>query len=221
MSEVLQEPIRPATAAEVVDRFDVSDAARLLLREAHTPPQYFALLTKAKQFDDALRFAAEYMSPREAIWWGSLCYWQVLRQSASLGEESTAEAAPASELRVLRIVVEWVKQPDEPHRREAELAMYSAKATSIASNLALAAFYSGGNISLADQPEVAAPPSQTSRSVVAAVSMAARQVPPQLHEACLFHFLKLASEVSCGQVPWSDGLPHTTQPDQPELTNAR
>lgn len=183
--------VRPETAAEVCARFPLSEAAGMLLRGQQTPQQYFVELTKARLFNDALRFAAEYLTPREAVWWGVLCLWQVFRDDVPAGEE-----------RVLRAVIEWVQQPDEEHRRTVEAAMRAADNSVIARNLALAAFCSGGSISLADQPSVAPPAGQVGSSVAAAVGMAARRVEPRLHEACLLHFLKLASEVSRAEVPW-------------------
>ena len=201
---------RPRRAAEVTNRFAASEAALRLLQTEHTPQQYFAELAKAKLFDDAVRFAAHYLTPRESVWWGVLCLWQVFRQQP-----------PAAELNVLKAVLEWVREGDELHRRGVESAMRSADASVLSTNLAVAVFCSGGSISLADQPNVPPPANQTATSVAAAVCMAARRVPPALHHDCLLHFLKLASEVSRGETTWTDQpLPEIMAP-APEHHHAR
>jgi hypothetical protein len=202
-------PSRAATAREICRRFKLSRPASLLLHEDHTPQHFFAELTKARLWNDAVRFAAEFLTPREAVWWASLCLWQVVRR----------EASPSIEVDTLQRVVQWVRRPNEVQRRRLEPAMHSTDNHPLARSLAVAAFYSGESVSPADQPQVAPPPGQTPRSVASVVALAARLVPPPLHEPCLLHFLKLAGEVSRGEVPWSNGLPVDSQLDSNEAAH--
>jgi len=194
----LDQPDRPQLAAEVVRRFKLSDEARRLLHEETPAPRYFAELAKAELFDDAVRFAAHYLTPREAVWWGSLCVWQAFRREP-----------PPQEARLLDIVSRWVLQPGEALRRAAHDTAKATGVNCVAAGLAMAVFYSGGSISIPDQPHVDPPEGETARKVVTAVMLAARKLPKDVRLAYLRHCLQLAGEVSRGE---ADPLPPQENP---------
>jgi hypothetical protein len=136
--------------------------------------------------------------------------WQVIRER---------ETPP--DIAALDAVVRWVQTPSEEHRRAAKQAAAVARQTSIAGGLARAAFYTGGNISLAGQPHVDPPVDQAAKSVAELVLMAANLVPHELKNACLRHFLQLAGEVSRGEAPWaSDNAASGANTKSKELEHA-
>lgn len=184
---------RPLLACDVARRFELSEAARPLLREEFSPQQFFAELAKRELYPDAIKLAAHYLTPREAVWWGCLSLWQVIREH---------ETPP--DIAALDAVVRWVQTPSDERRRAAKRAGEATKSTSIAGGLARAAFYAGGSISLVDQPHVDAPTDLTAQLVAELALAAATQfVQPELKHACLRHFLLLAGEVSRGEAPWT------------------
>lgn len=201
---------RPLLATDVARRFELSEPARPLLREDFSPQQFFAELARKELYPDAIRLAAHYLTPRETVWWGCLCLWQVIRE-----QETTSDIA------ALDAVVRWVQTPSEERRRAAKQAAAAARPTSIAGGLARAAFYTGGNISLAGQPHVDPPADHAARSVADLVFMAANLVPHELKSACLRHFLQLAGEVSRGEAPWaSDDAASSATAKSKELEHA-
>jgi len=195
---------RPQRATEVAQRFELSDAGRQLLVDDAPPASFFAELAQAELYEDAIRFAAHYLTPREAVWWGCLCTWQAFRKQP-----------PAAEARTLDVVSRWVIEPSEERRRAAHRQAHTAGLSYVASHLALAAFYSGGSISLADQPHVDPPADQSARAVAAGVLLACRKVANPFRSAYPRHCLKLAGDVSRGEaqpVP----PPGTAESDLPQ-----
>ena len=183
---------RPLLAVEVARRCELSAEAQPLLRADFTPQQYFAELARRALYADAVKLAAHYLTPREAVWWGCLCLWQVIRQNESPPDAAALDAA-----------VRWVQEPTEARRRAAKQAATATRPTSIAGGLARAAFFTGGSISLAGQPHVDPPADQAARTVADLVLLAAQLAAHELKSACLRHFLQLAGEVSRGEAPWS------------------
>lgn len=210
MNDALNIP-RPLLADEVARRFELSADAQPLLRADFTPQQYFAELARRELYADAVKLAAYFLTPREAVWWGCLCWWQVVRQNETVPDLAALDAA-----------VRWVQNPTEPRRRAAKQAADATRPTSIAGGLARAAFFTGGSISLAGQPHVDPPVDQAARCVADLVLLAAQHVPRQHQSACLRHFLQLAGEVSRGEAPWSvdeaaaGNSPTTTKPQELE-----
>jgi hypothetical protein len=185
---------RPLFACEVARRFELSDAARPLLREDVSPQQFFAELAKRELYPDAIKLAAHYLTPRETVWWGCLSLWQVIRERESPPDVAALDA-----------VVRWVQTPTDDVRRAAKRAGEATKSTSIAGGLTRAAFFAGGSISLVGQPHVD-PPTDLTAQIVAELALAAATqfVQPELKDACLRHFLQLAGEVSRGEAPWTN-----------------
>lgn len=188
----------PATALEVAARFEMSDAARALLRPEQSPSKFFSLLAAHELFPDAIRFAAYYLPKREAIWWGSLCLWHMLRPEAN-GE---AEPVPPPEQKALDAIVGWVREPNETNRRAVYAAREQAKANKALNVLSLAVYSSGGSISFPDLPEVEPGEFATNQMVAAAVLIASRSGQTRAIPAFQKHFLTLAQAVDQGEVSW-------------------
>jgi hypothetical protein len=177
----------PALARDVAARFELSNDARALLLADHKPAEFFALLGRRELYRDAFRFAAHYLPKRRAIWWGCLCAWELYR-----------DAPPPAEEAPLRAVVDWIREPSEPHRRAAFAAGRQRKAGKIGSALAMAVFSAEGSLAPDDAPQVEPPDAQAAGFVAAAVILAGQMVPRKQRGKYQHHFLELAVDLSRG-----------------------
>lgn len=178
-------------AAEVCQHLDLSEDARKLLFDEQTAPQFLALLIKNGLHQDALRFVAYDLPKRKAIWWGCLCLWETYRPSPPKDVDAALDA-----------VVQWVQNPEEAQRREADAAGKVVGGNTPIGMLAQAAFCSGGSISLPDCPEVLPDEWLTAQLVAAAVVLASKSAPPAKRDALQRKFLVLAGEVTACRLAW-------------------
>lgn len=149
-----------------------------------------------KLFADALDFVPQWFPTREAVWWGCLCAWQVLRGTAS------AESAAA-----LKAAATWVFEPNETNRRAAEAAGTATVLDDPAGILALAAFYSGGSMTAPDQPAVEPPPDLAAQTIGNALTVLCARLRPDEKDRCLESFVQLALDISTGKLPWQPPAP--------------
>lgn len=186
-------------AAEVVSHLELGQPALALLQDGLTPEAYLVRLVGQQLYRDAMHFLSGWLSRRQALWWGCLCVWLVHRP----------EWTPLRE-NALRAVVQWVQDPSEAHRRQAETAAGPEGARTPVGALALAAFWSEGSMTPAGLPEVLPPPNLSATTVAEAVLLAAALADPA-HKAVLCRqFVSLGLEVVHGQIPWT-GLPGKPQ----------
>ncbi len=151
--------IRFATANSVFEAFDD------LRRFAPPPPDdcapldYAGRLAASPRPVEALVFLSHLLPRREAVWWARQCV--------------AAIVGPRSNDAALRAAEEWVRAPEETHRRAA-LAVGIAGDQSIATTwLALAAGWSGGSLIADEDNPVAPPPSASAKAANAAIVVAA------------------------------------------------
>lgn len=192
MNENKNDPDKqPIKAAEIAREIKLGGEARQLLNDRQTAAEYLALLDRERLYPDALRFAAYSLSKREAVWWGCLCLWQVYRPRPTVRQEEALKAALA-----------WVQEPSEENRRSADAASQVTGQDTPAGGLALAAFYSGGSISLPGLPSVAPKPFLTAKTVAGVVLLASCQISPDQIAQCQRQFLALAADVAEGRSRW-------------------
>ncbi len=184
------------TAAEVARDCPLSDEALALLTPQLTPGKYVATLIGQKQFADAVRFTAFNLPRREAIWWAALCLWDACR----VGED---EKLPMAVDGVFRTLVAWLQEPSEANRRAVEAAGRETGSASPYGQLATAAFFSGGNVSLPDQPEVEPKPSSTAKAAASVVLAASKMKKPPNAVAAQQAYLVLAADLTKGKLPWA------------------
>jgi hypothetical protein len=111
----------------------------------------------------AVTLCAYVLPRREAVWWGCQCLRKVF-PSVGAEEKMMLEAAEA-----------WVREPEEERRRKALTRGNQGDGRSPAAWVALAAGWSGGNVSSAEAGAVPAPPDLTARAIrVAVLSSLAR-----------------------------------------------
>lgn len=180
-----------ATAAEAARDCELGDEARRLLHGALTPAAYVAALQERACYDDALRFLAYALPKRAAVWWACLCLWHGGRP------EPGNEAAE-----VLQAAYHWVRDPSEEHRRAAGRVAEAAVVGTPHSALAYAVFWSGGSMIGPGLPVVPPPPYLTARAVAVALAGEVLRHPADQLEATNLLFLRLASEVADGTLPW-------------------
>jgi len=127
------------------------------------PPQtYFAKLRQDGRLQDAAYFLGQALPRYETVVWAA-------RVVQHLAGSSTAEA----DARALGATQRWVDDPSDPNRRAA-FAAASGPAESTAAGLtALAAFFSGGSMSVEGQPAVPPPRDAAGRFAAGAVIVAA------------------------------------------------
>lgn len=184
-------PAAQPTAAEVCERYEPGKQARALLDARLAPAAFFGRLCRAKLYSDAVRFAAHLLPPREAVWWGSLCAFEVYRPSP-----------PPAQSAALRAAARWIREPTEENRRAAEAPAQEAGAADPAGAVAVAAFWSGGSMSRPGLPAVPPPPFLTARTVAGAILTAVASADPDKREERFRQFLRMAVGVSLGKNRW-------------------
>jgi hypothetical protein len=163
MQGCLSQHAGPRDALAIGEQCHLSKDARRLLREDLSPDDYFDTVLANQLYADAVRFLAQTLPKRRAIWWGCLCaLWHAHQGSPDETAEASLEAA-----------VRWVLEPSEPNRRSAGAAGQADGFDTIAGCLAMSAFWSGGSMSRPDLPAVAPPAELTGRLVGGAILLAA------------------------------------------------
>ena len=189
----IETPQATPEAAEICDRFVPSEQASELLRPQMHAGVYLGLLVERELFDDALQCVAHTLPPREAVWWGCLCAWDVIREQPT--EEPTSAAIHAA--------VQWVLDPTEENRRQAEIEGRYAGLGAPAGSLAMAAFWSGGSMSRPGLPEVAPEPFLYARVVAKAVRSAAKKLGRKQADTLTRRFIGLGMDVAAGKLHWT------------------
>jgi hypothetical protein len=191
MSTAAPVEVRPKTAAEICCQYEPSDEARALLTDDASPAAFLDALIQAERYADGIHFLARWLTKREAVWWGCLCAWEDCRPEPP----ENVDAA-------LRAAVGWVLEPNEDNRQACRRRAREAGMKTPAACVALAAFYSGGSISLPGLPEVPAPDGSCAKLVAGALTLAAgRGKPPEIKNRRQT-FLRLGLEIIEGKNRW-------------------
>jgi hypothetical protein len=161
-----------------------------LLHDDPAPLRFLdRLLADPERHPDAVKFLAQALPKREAVWWGCLC--------VGLG----GRELPAKEQAALQAAARWVLQPEEANRQAALAPGKEAGRGTPAGCLALAAFESGGSLLPPGQAVVPPPEKLTGLGVSSAVLLAAARgemaQAPQRYRL----FLALGIGVALGKYP--------------------
>lgn len=190
----LQQPFTKLATTEipaVAQLGELGAEAQEMVPAATGPEGFVASLMDAGLLQDAVRFLAYSLKPREAVWWACLAARAYIEAGHPV-EPVDNEALSAAEA--------WVFKPDEDNRRTAyDRAMVTGFRTP-ASWAAMASFWSGGSIAPANLPAVPPPPNALGRAIWGAVAIATVTNPksPQDMEARHRAFLRQGIDIAQG-----------------------
>jgi hypothetical protein len=159
--------IEATTAAEICARFLLTIEARTLLRDGMGPGPFVEALMANKQYIAGIDFLAHALPPREAVWWGCLCFQHACGAAMSAPDRGAATAA-----------VQWVLQAGDSARSAAKIHGEAAGPVSVAGALAMAAYQTGPGFASSGGPPIPAPPFGTAKSVANAVKLACTKSDP-------------------------------------------
>ena len=180
--------IEAGTAAEICARFLSSTEARALLSDGMGPGPFIEALMANKQYIAGIDFLAHALPPREAVWWGCLCFQHACGHAMSAPDKGAATAA-----------VQWVLQASDNTRSAAKLQGESAGPASVAGALAMAAYQTGPGFASSGGPPISPPPFGTAKSVANAVKLACTKSDPARIIETQKSFLELGIGVASGR----------------------
>jgi hypothetical protein len=210
MSQGERAKITAKTAVEVSQRFTLGDEAKAALQDGMVPSEFLAMLIQKQLHSDASKFLAHALPKREAVWWACLCAEQI--------QDSEAPPPVAAALQAARA---WVVDPKEENRRAAFTAAEAATVGTPAGCAAMAAFLSGGSISLPTLPVVSPAEHLTGDLVSWSLAIATVIKEPEKAAEKYAAFLKLGQEVAEGQHRWAEAPEPTPQEKGPTHGYAR
>lgn len=156
--------IKQVNANVIVQGVELDEQASELLKNNPTSADYLQQLIARRLYPDAVRFLAHALPKREATWWACLCVRHCL-----------TDKTPVSDIKAIELAEAWVYKPVEENR---QLTLAAAQATAFntsASWAAMAAFWSGDNISPVPEAIVPADEKLFAKAVTGAVMLAATQ----------------------------------------------
>ncbi len=180
--------IEAGTAAEICARFLSSKETRTLLRDGMGPAPFIEALMANKQYIAGIDFLAHALPPREAVWWGCLCFQHACGNAMSEPDKGAATAA-----------VHWVLQPGDNTRGAAKVQGEAAGPASVAGALAMAAYQTGPGFASPGGPPIPAPPFGTAKSVANAVKLACTKCDPARMIDTQKSFVELGIGVAAGR----------------------
>lgn len=157
--------LRFATARDVFEAFPALADDMLTPPADREPLAFLAELAGGPTPEDAISFCAYLLPRRDAVWWACRCTRTLARDQAAVEDEALVAAET------------WVRDPNEERRTQALSIGNAADRTRPTTWAALAAAWSGGNLSIGEHPGAPAPPHLTAKATRACVLMALARVP--------------------------------------------
>jgi hypothetical protein len=153
------------------------------------PSPFLKALMANKQYVAGIDFLAHALPPREAVWWGCLCFQHVCGHAMSAPDKGAVTAA-----------VQWVLQPSDGTRGAAKVQGEAAGPATVAGALAMAAYLTGpGFAPTPGGPPIPALPFGTAKSVANAVKIACTKSDPARIIQTQKSFLELGIGVAAGR----------------------
>ena len=153
--------VNAVSASEVCADITLDEEALALLTDSMNPSEYLVQLTGAGLLQDAIKFLARALPPREAAWWACL--------SARHGvDEFTSE----NEVKLLELAEQWVFKPTDENRHATHEAVDIIESDTPVYWAGMSVFWSGGSIVPADLPEMPAAKNLCGMAVSGAVVLA-------------------------------------------------
>ncbi|WP_062268607.1 DUF6931 family protein [Endozoicomonas arenosclerae] len=148
-------------ATDILCRYQQSSSFKQQVDRNSSPVELANQLYDNSQWQDLIVFLCHALPSIECIWWG---YQSVL--SLDMPVQDIQKNAK-------NVVAQWLKKPEETHRRMAEVAASQAGLDNPWGWLAQAVFWSGGSITPVNGPECPAPAFLYSHAVAGALGLAA------------------------------------------------
>jgi hypothetical protein len=179
-------------ARAVAENLRIKEPVQQLLDDDPTPLQFLdRLLADPAHYPDAVKFLAQALPKREAVWWGCLC-------ARAVGGPDL----PAKESAALQAAARWVLDPSERNRQAALKPGEEAGPGTPAGCLAQAAFRSSGSLLPPGKPVVPPPAKLTGQGVSSAVLLAAAEGDMAKAPERYRLVLALGIGVALGKYPW-------------------
>jgi hypothetical protein len=171
-------------AAAVAAVAPLADASRTMLISDMTTQQFIDLLASREQFLDALRVVAHALAARSAVQWACQCV-----RTAAGDDLNPADSA------ALAAAEQWVADPSEANRRQAQAAAEAAEHKTPASWAAMAAFWSAGSLAPPSAPVVPPAPHLPAHAAAGAAMLAAVARQPEKATEKYYQFLQLGRDL--------------------------
>jgi hypothetical protein len=179
--------VKHATAAAVAPLADLEPPAAALLTPQADPSQFHEQLVDRKLWIDAIRFLAQALPPREAVFWALQC----VRETAK----------EPSDGQMLAIAERWVKAPSDDGGRAGFALAEKAGFKSAAAWVAVGCFWSGPSLAPQNVPAVPPGPGLAGKAASGAILLAAVSGKPQDAPKLQKRFLDLGAAVASGATP--------------------
>ena len=189
--EDTSEDDQEATTEALCQHLELDEDVILLGATCATSEALIQQLEEEGKFLDAIRVLAHELELAQAVWWGLVTADRAYPQSAETGPQASA----------LQVVRDWLENPQEEKRREAEQCAEAAAYEGPGGILAAAVFWSGESIAPEDSP-VPVPPDKRlpGQAVFNAVMLAANQGDPTLIEQRQAEFLQIGRDIADGKI---------------------
>ena len=154
--------ITQTKASDITGLFELDEQGQKLLSDEISPADFIQALIDNEDFSDAVSFVAYALPKREATWWACQCVRSCLNDQSIATDKKAIELAEA-----------WVYKPTSENCRSNYQAAEATEFKTPAGWAAMAAFWSGDNISLVENTIVVPDKDLTAKAVIGAVMMAA------------------------------------------------
>ena len=179
-----------ASVRDTADRLCFSARAAELFHAGRAPRGNLALFLHNELFADAVRYLADLLPARVAVWWASQCVWEVVRPH------------PEEEVRnALAAILRWVVDATDAHREAARPAGRGNPLRTPWGCLGMAVVWTGGNLNDAGLP-VVTPADYDAHSSRYAIMLAAVHSDPLPYLDRYRRFLDLGLHIAHGRNLW-------------------
>jgi hypothetical protein len=179
--------IKQPTAREICKTIELGEQAGLLLQNEALPAEFLQLLIDHELYQDAVRFLATALPKREATWWACQC-----------GRHGLGDSPSDANIKAIELAEAWVYKPTDENRLPTMPAAAETEFKTAAGWAAIAAFWSGGNISPVPGATVEPADDLFVKAVVGAVILGAVQGKPDEVQPNYRLFLKKGIDIACG-----------------------
>jgi len=187
MTELKFTKIIQPKANVITTELDLTDQAKALLIDEMLPAEYVQCLMDNALLTDTIMFLAAGLSKRESTWWACLS-----------ARGALTDQSPQTDIKAIELAEAWVYKPT---KENCQLTLTAAEATEFktaAGWSAMAAFWSGDNISPNEDAVVPPPSDLTGKAVNGAVLLAAVQADPTKIKDYQQLFINQGIDIACG-----------------------